>query len=114
MAASKAGTVQKQLMGLMNAESERAFAVGHEVGHIAATPAHIRERYEHRAFLDTKSQSGYVAALTRLLSRPQHISAVSSGIFLDKLEGLRRKGAPATQAPSAVRYLLAGVPTRQR
>lgn len=75
---------------------------------------HIRERYEHRAFLDTKAQSGYVAAFGRLLSRPQHIPAVSSGIFLDKLEGLRGKRTPAAQAPSPVRYLLAGVPVGQK
>ena len=40
--------VTRQLMGLMDDESELAFAVGHEVGHIAANHAHIREQYASR------------------------------------------------------------------
>lgn len=38
----------RQLMGLMDDESELAFALGHEVGHIAANHAHIREQYAQR------------------------------------------------------------------
>ena len=38
----------RQLLGLMNDESELAFALGHEVGHIAANHAHIREAYARR------------------------------------------------------------------
>src|SRR5438067_7473400 len=41
--------VTRQLMGLMDDESELAFALGHEVGHIAADHAHIREQYAERA-----------------------------------------------------------------
>src|SRR3982751_1507019 len=37
--------VTRQLMSLMDDESELAFALGHEVGHIAANHAHIREEY---------------------------------------------------------------------
>jgi len=40
--------VTRQLMGLMDDESELAFALGHEVGHIAANHAHIREQYAAR------------------------------------------------------------------
>src|SRR5204863_7400792 len=40
--------VTRQLMGLMDDESQLAFALGHEVGHIAANHAHIRERYAER------------------------------------------------------------------
>ena len=40
--------VTRQLLGLMNDESELAFALGHEVGHIAANHAHIREAYARR------------------------------------------------------------------
>jgi predicted Zn-dependent protease len=40
--------VTRQLMGLMDDESQLAFALGHEVGHIAANHAHIRERYAQR------------------------------------------------------------------
>src|SRR5881628_1567788 len=37
--------VTRQLMSLMDDESELAFALGHEVGHIAANHAHAREQY---------------------------------------------------------------------
>ncbi len=37
--------VTRQLMALMDDESELAFALGHEVGHVAANHAHIREQY---------------------------------------------------------------------
>ncbi len=40
--------ITRQLMGLMDDESELAFALGHEVGHIAANHAHIREQYAQR------------------------------------------------------------------
>jgi predicted Zn-dependent protease len=40
--------VTRQLMSLMDDESELAFAIGHEVGHIAANHAHIREQYVER------------------------------------------------------------------
>ena len=41
--------VTRQLLGLMDDESELAFALGHEVGHIAENHAHIREQYAERA-----------------------------------------------------------------
>ena len=40
--------ITRQLMGLMGDESQLAFALGHEVGHIAANHAHIREQYAER------------------------------------------------------------------
>jgi predicted Zn-dependent protease len=40
--------VTRQLLGLMDDESQLAFALGHEVGHIAANHAHIREQYANR------------------------------------------------------------------
>ena len=40
--------VTRQLMGLMDDEAELAFALGHEVGHVAANHAHIREQYAER------------------------------------------------------------------
>jgi predicted Zn-dependent protease len=40
--------VTRQLLTLMNDESQLAFALGHEVGHIAANHAHIREAYARR------------------------------------------------------------------
>src|SRR3954452_25543353 len=41
--------VTRQLMSLMDDESELAFALGHEVGHVAANHAHIREEYARRS-----------------------------------------------------------------
>ena len=40
--------ITRQLLTLMDDESELAFALGHEVGHIAANHAHIREQYASR------------------------------------------------------------------
>lgn len=40
--------VTRQLMTLMDDEAELAFAIGHEVGHVAANHAHIREQYTRR------------------------------------------------------------------
>ena len=41
--------ITRQLMGLMDNESELAFALGHEVGHIAANHAQARESYARRS-----------------------------------------------------------------
>ena len=41
--------ITRQLMGLMNNESELAFALGHEVGHVAANHAQARESYAQRS-----------------------------------------------------------------
>src|SRR3954466_2976080 len=41
--------VTRQLMTLMDDESELAFALGHEVAHIAANHAHAREQYVQRS-----------------------------------------------------------------
>ncbi|MEO6199393.1 MAG: M48 family metalloprotease [Sphingomicrobium sp.] len=41
--------VTRQLLTLMDDESELAFALGHEVGHIAANHAHAREAYARRS-----------------------------------------------------------------
>src|SRR5262249_37188084 len=40
--------VTRQLLTLMDNESELAFSLGHEVGHIAANHAHVREAYAQR------------------------------------------------------------------
>jgi predicted Zn-dependent protease len=40
--------ITRQLMTIMDDESQLAFALGHEVGHIAANHAHIREQYARR------------------------------------------------------------------
>lgn len=48
--------VTRQLMTLMDDESELAFALGHEVGHIAANHAHIREQYARQNTLGVFGQ----------------------------------------------------------
>jgi predicted Zn-dependent protease len=48
--------VTRQLMALMDDESELAFALGHEVGHVAANHAHIREQYAERSTLGVFGQ----------------------------------------------------------
>jgi len=40
--------VTRQLMAIMDDESQLAFALGHEVGHVAANHARAREQYENR------------------------------------------------------------------
>jgi predicted Zn-dependent protease len=40
--------ITRQLMVIMGDESQLAFALGHEVGHIAANHAHVREEYAQR------------------------------------------------------------------
>ena len=41
--------ITRQLMGLMDNEAELAFALGHEVGHVAANHAQARESYARRS-----------------------------------------------------------------
>ncbi|HUP67578.1 MAG TPA: M48 family metalloprotease [Sphingomicrobium sp.] len=48
--------ITRQLMSLMDDESELAFALGHEVGHIAANHAHAREQYAQRSPLGVFGQ----------------------------------------------------------
>src|SRR5689334_24996136 len=47
----------RQLLTLMDDESELAFALGHEVGHVAANHAHIREEYARRNSYGVLGQS---------------------------------------------------------
>jgi predicted Zn-dependent protease len=48
--------ITRQLLGLMDDESQLAFALGHEVGHVAANHAHIREEYAQRSPLGVFGQ----------------------------------------------------------
>ena len=41
--------VTRQLMALMDDESQLAFALGHETAHIAANHAHVRQEYAQRS-----------------------------------------------------------------
>src|SRR3954464_9708370 len=48
--------ITRQLLTIMDDESQLAFALGHEVGHIAANHAHIREQYERQNVLGVFGQ----------------------------------------------------------
>jgi predicted Zn-dependent protease len=48
--------ITRQLLALMDDESQLAFALGHEVGHIAANHAHIREQYAEQSPLGVFGQ----------------------------------------------------------
>lgn len=68
---------------------------------------HIRGRYELRAFLDIKRQSGAGAAIRHALRHPGAVPAIAAGIFADKTEAFRRRpdmAPPAGTVP--LRYLL--------
>jgi predicted Zn-dependent protease len=44
--------ITRQLMSLMGDESQLAFTLGHEVGHIAANHAHLRQEYQRHNILN--------------------------------------------------------------
>jgi predicted Zn-dependent protease len=108
--------VTRQLMTLMDDESELAFALGHEVGHIAANHAHIREAYERRnplgvfgqimgAILGPSVFSNVLAARARLdtlsFSREQEYQADQLGLRYITAAGYDPEGGPAVLAALA-------------
>jgi succinoglycan biosynthesis protein ExoU len=80
---------------------------------LARHERHIRNRYELRAFLDTKAGDGRVAAIRHLLARPGAFPAVATGILRDKLRRADQ-GAGDGAVHADFRYLLAGVPVSQK
>src|SRR4051812_15711229 len=87
--------ITRQLMTLMDDESQLAFALGHEVAHIAANHAHIRQQYAARNPLGVFGQvvgaifgqsvfSNVVAARARMdtlsFSREQEYQADTLGL----------------------------------
>ena len=87
--------VTRQLMTLMDDESQLAFALGHEVAHIAANHAHIRQQYAQRnplgvfgqivgAILGPSIFSNVIAARARMdtlsFSREQEYQADTLGL----------------------------------
>lgn len=70
---------------------------------------HIKDRYQHRHFLDLKRERGAAAAIGYLLREPDAVPAVTAGILADKTERFKR---PHSDAPAALggsgglRYLL--------
>jgi len=104
--------ITRQLMGLMGDESQLAFALGHEVGHIAANHAHIREQYAERNPLGVFGQivgaifgpgvSNMLTARSRLdllsFSRDQEYEADTFGVRYMVAAGYDPAGAPGILA----------------
>jgi predicted Zn-dependent protease len=99
----------RQLMTLMDDESELAFALGHEVGHIAANHAHIREQYAERSTFGWLGQivgaifggnglGNYIAQRAKLdllsFSREQEYQADQLGMRYMVAAGYDPFGAP--------------------
>src|SRR5256885_8985542 len=101
--------VTRQLMTLMDDESQLAFALGHEVGHIAANHAHIREQYAERSPFGWMGQIigaifGDTSVLRRAtldllsFSREQEYQADQLGMSYMVAAGYDPAGAPALLA----------------
>src|SRR2546423_6077094 len=99
----------RQLMTLMDDESQLAFALGHEVGHIAANHAHIREEYAERSPFGWMGQIigaifGDTSVLRRAtldllsFSREQEYQADQLGMSYMVAAGYDPAGAPALLA----------------
>jgi predicted Zn-dependent protease len=99
----------RQLMTLMDDESQLAFALGHEVGHIAANHAHIREEYAERSPFGWMGQIigaifGDRSVLRRAtldllsFSREQEYQADQLGMSYMVAAGYDPAGAPALLA----------------
>ena len=91
--------ITRQLMGLMDDESQLAFALGHEVGHIAANHAHIREQYARRNPL------GVFGQMIGAIFGPGLSNAISARARLDTLSFSREQEYQADDL--GIRYMIA-------
>jgi predicted Zn-dependent protease len=91
--------ITRQLMGLMDDESQLAFALGHEVGHIAANHAHIREQYARRNPL------GIFGQIVGAVFGPGFSNAISTRAKLDTLSFSREQEYQADDL--GIRYMIA-------
>lgn len=85
----------RQLMTLMDDESELAFALGHEIGHVAANHAHIREAYAQQS----------IGVFGQILSAVFGDTSVLQRARLDLLSFSREQEYQADQL--GVRYMIA-------
>ncbi|MEK1891397.1 MAG: glycosyltransferase family 2 protein [Phyllobacterium sp.] len=72
---------------------------------------HVRSKYYHRQFLDTKAKKGLVAATAYGLRNPPAILPIVRGVAMDKFDDVVRlfRRAPGTPPdPPAPRYLFPG------
>lgn len=123
--------ITRQLMTLMDDESQLAFALGHEVGHIAANHAHIRQQYAQRNPLGVFGQiigaifgpgiGNVLTARSQLdllsFSRDQEYQADTLGLRYITAAGYDPEGAPgilaALSRASALEARLQGRTNRQ-
>jgi predicted Zn-dependent protease len=124
--------VTRQLMTIMDDESQLAFALGHEVGHIAANHAHIREQYSQRnplgvfgqivgAILGPSIFSNVLAVRAKMdtlsFSREQEYQADTLGLRYMIAAGYDPAGAPgilaALSRASAIETRVQGRSNRQ-
>ena len=104
--------ITRQLMTLMDDESQLAFALGHEVGHIAANHAHIRQQYAQRNPLGIFGQileavfgqgAGDIVSVRSTLdllsfSRAQEYQADTLGLHYITAAGYDPEGGPGILA----------------
>ena len=77
--------ITRQLMGLMDNESELAFALGHEVGHVAANHSQQREAYAQRssilgvlgAVLGSVIGGGFGSAVAQMATQRSMLATLS-------------------------------------
>ena len=108
--------ITRQLLTLMNDESQLAFALGHETGHIAANHAHIREQYAQRSMGGILGQiigaifggtaignlvTEQAALRTLSFSREQEYQADELGLRYMTAAGYDPEGGPAILAQLA-------------
>jgi predicted Zn-dependent protease len=108
--------ITRQLMTLMDDESQLAFALGHETGHIAANHAHAREQYAQRDVFGVLGQivgavfggsgigsmiSQQSALRTLSFSREQEYQADSLGLRYITAAGYNPAGGPGILAALA-------------
>jgi predicted Zn-dependent protease len=124
--------VTRQLLTIMDDESQLAFALGHEVAHIAANHAHIRQQYAQRnpmgvfgaimgAILGPSIFSNVLATRAKLdtlsFSREQEYQADTLGMRYMIAAGYDPAGAPgilaALSRASAVEARVRGRTNRQ-
>jgi predicted Zn-dependent protease len=128
--------ITRQLPTLMDDESQLAFALGHEVGHIAANHAHVREQYANRtdilgvlgaifgsmiggpigsAAAQMAQQRSQLSTLS--FSREQEYQADELGLRYLTLAGYDPEGGPSILAAltrsSALEYRVQGRANRQ-
>ncbi len=92
--------VTRQLLTLMDDESQLAFALGHETGHIAANHAHIREAYARR-----NSMGVFGQILGRVLGPSVFGNAITARAKLDTLSFSREQEYQADAL--GLRYMIA-------